>query len=222
MQAILGLLAAILGFALVVQVRTTQASTSFSTARQDDLVRILDDLTARSERLQQEIDEQQAARDRLANAGDRDAAAVAEAQKRADTLAVIAGTVAARGSGVRVVIDDPAHALTADVLLDTIQELRDAGTEAMMINGHRIGATSYVIDRDGAIVLDGSALSQPYTITAIGNAATLDEALSIPRGIVQTVEDEGARITVTRATEVLVDALRPLSTPRYARPTRGD
>lgn len=219
-QLVVAFLAAVLGFGLAVQVRTTQAGSTLGTARQDDLLRIIDDLTARSDRLRQETDELRAARTRLTTSGDRAAAAVSEARKRADTLAILAGTVAAHGPGVRAIVDDPGHVLHADFLVDAVQELRDAGAEAMMVNGHRVGASTYVVDQGVSVAIDGSPLAQPYTITAIGDQATLSTALAIPRGIVDTAQDAGARIRVERADDLAVDALRPLSTPRYARPAQ--
>jgi uncharacterized protein YlxW (UPF0749 family) len=216
-QAVVAVLAAILGFGLAVQVRTTQAGSALGTARQDDLLRIIDDLTARSDRLRQETDDLRAARDRLTTSGDRDTAAVEEARRRAGTLGVLAGTVAAHGPGIRAVVDDPGHVLRADFLVDVIQELRDAGAEAMMINGHRVGASTYVVDKGVEFVIDGATLAQPYSISAIGDEATLAKALAIPRGIVDTAEDAGARIRVERAADVVIDALRQISPPRYAR-----
>ena len=48
--AVAGLLA-VLGFAAVVQVRSTQEDGPLATARQEDLVQILDELTNRNDRL---------------------------------------------------------------------------------------------------------------------------------------------------------------------------
>jgi uncharacterized protein YlxW (UPF0749 family) len=220
-QALIALLAAVLGFGLVVQVRTTQESSGLASARQDDLVRIIDDLTARSERLQGEIAELSAARDRLSTGVDRDAAALIEARRRADTLAILAGTVAAQGRGVLVVIDDPAHEVRAEVLLDAVQELRDAGAEALMVNDVRVVASSYLLDAADGIAIDGTPVRQPYTIAAIGEPQTLDEALFIPGGVVDSVKDRGAAIRVERSPNVVIAALRLVSTPRYARPAPG-
>lgn len=55
-QLLVGLLCAALGFALAVQVHTTRSTPSQATARPEDLVRILDDLTARGDRLRAEGD----------------------------------------------------------------------------------------------------------------------------------------------------------------------
>jgi uncharacterized protein YlxW (UPF0749 family) len=217
-EVLIALLAGLLGFALVVQVRTTQRSSGLATARQEDLVQLLDGLTARSQRLQEEIAELQQARDQLSSATDRDAAALEQARRRADALAILAGSAPAHGPGVVIVVDDPGHAVRAEVLLDALQELRDAGAEAMMINSVRIGASSYVRDVDGGIELDRTQLRQPYTLTVVGESATLDQAMRIPGGVVDVVEDTGARITIRPSPALVIDALRPVSTPRYARP----
>jgi uncharacterized protein YlxW (UPF0749 family) len=217
-EVLIALLAGLLGFALVVQVRTTQKSSGLASARQEDLVQLLDGLTARSQRLQEEIAELQAARDQLSSGTDRDAAALEQARRRADALAILAGSAPARGPGLVIVIDDPGHAVRAEVLLDALQELRDAGAEAMMINSLRIGASSYVRDVEGGIELDGTQLKQPYTFTVVGESSTMDQALRIPGGVVDVVEDTGARITIRTSTALVIDALRPVSTPRYARP----
>ena len=53
-QVIVGLLCAVLGFALVVQVRSNRDD-ALTSLRQDELVRILDDVTRRSEELEEQI-----------------------------------------------------------------------------------------------------------------------------------------------------------------------
>src|SRR5699024_5694330 len=60
------LLACLLGFALATQVRQTQEQ-GLEDLRQDELVRILDDVTQNGNRLDDEIAELEETRDRLAN-----------------------------------------------------------------------------------------------------------------------------------------------------------
>lgn len=221
-QALIGLILAVLGFALVTQLRTTRESPRFASARQEDLVRILDDLTARGERLRAEIDDLQRTRDRLTGGAGQDAAALAESRRRQDVLRILAGTVAATGPGVVVTIKDPEQSVTADVLLDTMQELRDAGAEAIQVNDVRLTASSWFTDSGSAIVADGETLRAPYVFTAIGDAHTLADAMAIPGGVIDSVTGRsGASTTVSERTKVVVTALRPLSTPRYARAASG-
>ena len=65
------------------------------------------------------------------------------------------------GPGVAVTVDDPSHSLRYDSLIDLVQELRDAGAEALAINGMRIGAASAFFPQGGAITLDGAPLKPP-------------------------------------------------------------
>ncbi|MDQ1712773.1 MAG: hypothetical protein QOE45_2223 [Frankiaceae bacterium] len=217
-QALVGLVVAVLGFALVVQLRTTQQSSRFASARQEDLVRIIDDLTARGDRLRTEIDELQRTREKLNGGADQGAAALEESRRRRDVLRILAGTVAATGPGIEVTISDPEHAVTADLLLDTMQELRDAGAEAMQVNGVRLVASSYFTDAGSGVLADGTPVRAPYVFRAIGDAHTLADAMGIPGGVADSVGGRsGASIQLSERERLVVDALRPLSSPRYAR-----
>jgi uncharacterized protein YlxW (UPF0749 family) len=222
-QALIGLILAVLGFALVVQLRATRQSSRFASARQEDLVRILDDLTARGDRLRGEIEELQRTRDRLSGGAGQDAAALEESRRRQEVLRILAGTVAATGPGVVVTISDPERTVTADLLLDTMQELRDAGAEAMQVNDVRLTASSWFADSGPTVLVEGRPLRAPYVFTAIGDPHTLADAMSIPGGVVDTVAGRsGASTDVVERERVVVSALRPLSTPRYARAASGD
>jgi uncharacterized protein YlxW (UPF0749 family) len=227
-------LLALLGFAAVVQVRSTQDDGLLASARQEDLVQILDDLTSRSLRLRQEISTLTSTQERLTTGSGQDEAAVAEARRRAQVLGILAGTVAARGPGVLVTIDDPDKEITAEVLLDALEEMRDAGAEAIQLEGsvdpatntaaegqivRVVAATSFVeADDRGGIEVDGTLLQPAYRFVIVGDPATIAAALAIPGGVIDNVEQSGGRALVVRRENVLVGALRPLDRPRYARP----
>ncbi|MCW2779043.1 MAG: hypothetical protein JWN17_2768, partial [Frankiales bacterium] len=221
--ALLGLL----GFGVAVQVRSTQGDGLLASARQEDLVRILDDLSNRSDRLRTEVGELQAARERLTTGTDRDQAALEEARRRSQVLGVLAGTVPAEGQGIVLTLDDPTGEVGADDLLDALEELRDAGAEAVQVAGAqgtgpvRVVASTAFLERDGGVEVDGTLLRQPYAFTVVGDPATLAAALAIPGGVTDSVEQQGGSVTVSRRPRVTVGALRPLVPPRYARPAPG-
>jgi uncharacterized protein YlxW (UPF0749 family) len=221
-QLLIGLMAAILGFALVVQLRSTQQDSGFASARQEDLVRILNDLTSRGERLRLEIEDLERTRARLTGGAGQSEAALAESRRRQDVLRILAGTVAATGPGIELTITDPNRSVTADVLLNAVQELRDAGAEAMQVNGVRIVGASWFTDSRDGIVADGKPLRAPYVLRAVGDPHTLADALGIPGGVLDQVAGrDGASADVAERDRVVVDALRPLSAPRYARAASG-
>jgi uncharacterized protein YlxW (UPF0749 family) len=227
-------LVGVLGFAAAVQVRSNQDDGVLASARQEDLVRILDDLTSRSLRLRQEVTTLTATQERLTSGSGRDQAAVAEARRRAQVLGILAGTVPAQGPGVLVTVSDPDRKITADVLLDALEEMRDSGAEAVQIEGSvdpasdatsagqtvRVVAGTAFVDTgtDGEIEVGGTVLQPPYRFAVIGDPATISAALAIPGGVIDNVEQRGGRTVVARRETVLVAALRALDRPRYARP----
>jgi uncharacterized protein YlxW (UPF0749 family) len=216
-NALAALLSILLGFAVATQVRQNQ-SQGLETLRQSDLVNILDSATLQSTRLDQIARNLQTTRDQLVSGSTSGAAAVKAAQERLDALGILAGTARAQGPGIRMTIADPGNKLTPPVILDAIQELRDAGAEAIQVNNVRIVASSHFDLGASGIEIDGKSLQQPYTLTAIGDAATMASAMEIPGGLAENVRQLGATINIAQQQQLTVGALHPLSEPRYARP----
>lgn len=99
-----------------------------------------------------------------------------------------------------------------------MQELRNAGAEAIQVNGIRIGMDSAFTGTNLRVALDGKAISQPYVIVAIGDPPTLSAAMAIPGGVVDSVRRTGATIVVAQSQIITVGSLRPQRAPQYARP----
>lgn len=216
-QLVAALLTALLGVALVAQARVTEEA-GLQQLRQTELVALLDDVTTRAQELGAEVSELEDDRSRLLGAEGDEAAAEA-ARQRLHSYQILAGTVPVEGPGITVLVDDEAGVITQTMLLDGIQELRDAGAEAIQIGTVRVVASSYVgTDEEGRVLLDGQPLSTPYTITAVGDAHTLAGAMAIPGGFSDSLRGAGASVTVVEADTVLVDALHEPSEPRYAQP----
>ncbi len=213
-------LCALLGFAVVLQVQRTASGDALAAARPDDLVQILDELQRREDDLNAEIAGLQESLTRLQRSGESSEEALAEAQRQLVALGILTGTVPAAGPGVTIVVDDPDRRVPPEVLLDAIQELRNAGAEAFQVGSVRIGVDSAFTGSGGAITLDGRQLTAPYTITAIGDPPTLAAALAIPGGVLDTVRRAGGTMDVTQSDSVVVDALRQSREPLYARPAQ--
>lgn len=213
-------LCALLGFAVVLQVQRTAAGDNLAGARPDDLVQILDELQRRENDLNSEIAGLQESLARLQRSGESSEEALAEAQRQVTALGILTGSIPATGPGVSIVIADPEGRVPPEVLLDAIQELRNAGAEAFQVGPVRIGVDSAFTGSGGAITLDGQKLTAPYTVTAVGDPPTLAAALAIPGGVLDTVRRAGGTMEVTQADSVTVDALRQPSDPLYARPAQ--
>lgn len=220
---LIGLLLVALGFALITQVRTANTDTQLSTARPEDLVRILSDLDARQERLRRELAELEESKRQLESGVQGREAALAEARRRAEVLGILAGTLPAEGPGLEVVFSPRDQRIRADSVLDAVEELRGAGAEAMQISGSgaqpvRIVAASYFVDSGEGLTVDGVLMSAPYTVEAIGDAQTMQTALNIPGGVVDAVRQRGGNVTMRQPDVVRVTALHSGGPLRHARP----
>ncbi|MEU5400779.1 DUF881 domain-containing protein [Streptomyces sp. NPDC005963] len=216
-QLTVAVLLFVLGLGLAIQVRSTNDDSALRGARQEDLVRILDELDDRNQRLEDEKQRLEAQRTELENSSDRAEEARKQTQQKEQQLGILAGTVAAQGPGITLTIEDSSGAVEPDMLLDAIQELRAAGAEAIQVNEHRVVAGSYFTGAGGDIEVDGNRIRAPYIFKVIGKPQDLEPALNIPGGVVQTLEKEQAIATVARSEKIIVDSLRPAERPDYAR-----
>jgi len=224
---VIAVLLAVLGFALVVQVRAGKSDAELSAARPEDLVRILSDLDAQQDRLRDEINDLEETRRQLDSGAEGRDAALAEARKRADELGILAGTRPAEGPGLSIDLIAGSETIRPGIILDAVEELRGAGAEAMQINGAgnaavRIVASTYFIDGTGSqqdrLVVDGLALAAPYTIMVIGGPDTMRTALNIPGGVVDSVRQHGGTVSVHQADTVRVTALHTAGALKYVKP----
>ncbi|MBW5481856.1 DUF881 domain-containing protein [Streptomyces bambusae] len=216
-QLVVALLLFVLGLGLAIQVSSNSESSALRGARQEDLVRILDELDGRTKRLEDEKQQLEDQRRELQNSSNQADEARRQTVEKERQLGILAGTVAAQGPGITLKISDPQGHVQSDMLLDAIQELRAAGAEAIQINGVRVVASSYFSDEAGGVAIDGRKITQPYEFRVIGKPQDLEPALNIPGGVIQTLEKEQATATVTRSPKIVVDALRPAKQPDYAR-----
>ncbi|MDQ3628889.1 MAG: DUF881 domain-containing protein [Actinomycetota bacterium] len=218
-QVVVALLLALLGFATTVQLRSNSADDTYAGTRRGDLVQLLDSLDTANQRAQSQILELEATRRELLDSSTQTQAALEEARQEADTLAILSGAVGATGPGVRITVDDPTGQVGASVMLNVIEELRDAGAEALEINDQvRVVAQTFFADDGEGITADGIQVSPPYAIDAIGDASTLAVATSFPGGLEDIVATVGGTVEVELVDEVEVTALSVSRDPDYARP----
>jgi uncharacterized protein YlxW (UPF0749 family) len=219
---LIGVLTLLLGFAFTVQVRNSDGEQVLAGAREEDLVRIVDEVSARGVRLRELIADQRGALRQLTSTDSESASALEEARARAASLAVLNGTAPAQGPGLRMTVRDPDDELRVTDLIDVIQELRGAGAETMQFDGVRVGLTTAVTGVPGALLIDGRPITAPYDVLVLGSAQDMETALNIPGGVVQAVGGRGGSVTIEQGSDLVVDALRPLPEAQYAAPDADD
>jgi len=217
-QVVVAALLAVLGFAFVVQVRDTAANDTYAGLRESELVEVLDGLTGTAERARREVDRLEARRDELADENQARFAALDEAEQRVRTLNIIAGLVPVTGPGLRMTINESSSRVNVGSLLDTVQELRTAGAEAMELNDSiRLGADSSFDNAVGGIEVDGQLLEPPYVLEVIGDPHVLRTALEFSTGPIETLETyDGATVDVEELEAVQITSVREPTRPEHA------
>ena len=216
-QVLAGVLCAMLGFALVVQVRQA-AGADLNSMRQQDLVRILDEVTNRGDALANESADLTRERDQLLSGSDRRQAALDALRRSAETQGILTGRLPAEGPGVVVTLTEPDGQIKPVTMLDVLEELRNAGAEAIELNGQRITASSAFTGTAGAVVLDGVTLTAPYVWMRSATPTPSTSALQIPGGAMAQVRNNGGKGDVEQRDNVQITALRVIPDPVYATP----
>ncbi|SNS61903.1 Uncharacterized conserved protein YlxW, UPF0749 family [Asanoa hainanensis] len=216
-------LLALLGFTLAIQLGGKSGDSDLAAMREDDLVRLQSDLQAQEDRLQREIASLQDSQRQLQSGAQGRTAALEEATKRADELAILAGAAKAQGPGLTIRFVAGPQAIAASDILNAVQELRGADAEAMQIAGAdgtlvRIVASTYFIDAEGGLEVSGKRLTGPYTITVIGDPPTMRTALNIPDGLVPSIKADGGNVIVDEHDTVEVTAIAAPVDLEHAKP----
>jgi uncharacterized protein YlxW (UPF0749 family) len=219
-QIAIALTLALLGFLLATQLRSQQNLTQrLSIERESDLGQILTELTDRSDQLSGEIVD---LRVKLAQASGTEAqqqTLIDDARQQLEGLQILLGLLPVKGPGVVMVFGDPQGTVGPDVLLDTVQELRDAGAEAIEISGVRVVASTAFTGSPSAIQVGRVPLRAPYEVRAIGAASTLAEAMRIPGGVVDSLAAHaGASVRITQEGSVSILHVSGLPAFAHARP----
>ncbi|HVL33058.1 MAG TPA: DUF881 domain-containing protein [Actinomycetota bacterium] len=212
----------LLGFLLAVQLRTQEGlADRLAIERESDLGQILTELTSRSDRLLEEIVDLRVKLAQTSGSEAQERALIESAREQLEALRILLGIVPARGPGIEMTIADPQGTVGPDVLLDAIQELRDAGAEAIQINDVRVVASTSVGGVGGALTLGGIAIRAPYGVRAIGSASTLAEGMRIPSGVVDALgAREGASVRITERSTVSILSVTTVRQFEIGRPSR--
>ena len=219
-QVVAGVLLAVLGLAATVQVRDNGSEDDLTGARQADLIALINSLTLATERTRAEIEQLEQTRAELQTSARDSGAALQDARQQAEVWAILAGTVPVSGPGVRVTVES-AEQVGTDQIVNGLQELRDAGAEAIELNDRvRVVAQTAIAEAPGGdgIQVGEETLTPPYVIEAIGDPSTLATALDFFGGFISSVEEVGGRVVVEELDEVEIASVRQAPELRFAEP----
>lgn len=100
-------------------------------------------------------------------------------------------------------------------LLSIVNDLKNAGAEAISINGERVVQTSSITCEGLIIKINNKKIGSPYVIKAIGSSATLETSLNIPGGYLERMRDDGVIVDVKKSDGLTVEKYTGVITTKY-------
>lgn len=216
------LVAVILGLMVAMQFRITHTvERGVPYGREQELTMEKRQLEKDMTQLREEVDD---LTDKLAQAGKGDIQATDVLNSEYLKIRAYAGLTVVEGPGVEVLfesVNPNIYSVKDDDLLKVINDLRSAGAEAIAVNEQRILATSEVRQAGSHINVNLAKITEPYTITAVGNATTLKSSLEIKGGLVENLlQDRGIEVKVETKDSILIPAFTGALQFDYAKPTQ--
>ncbi len=217
-SVMIAVMCALLGFGFMTQINNSHSA--YETMSENELVRLINETSTQAQNYEQRKTELSNQLSSLKAAADQREQAQKIAKQNEETNGLISGRLPAQGKGIIVTISKGSKQLVdAAAMFTLIEELRNAGAEVMSINDARVvTSTSIWADDDGDLLCDGTLLSTPYKVRAIGNPADLQNAVNIAGGIGSRLKVMyGASVKVKQSDDVHIDAVRQSSTYTYAK-----
>lgn len=220
----------VLGILLSLQFKSVKENTlvdSLNTTRVQTMQNLLDEEREENDRLVSQVDElkkelqiyREAAADESADNTQVLLDEIARLQKAA-------GMTDVTGPGLEVVLSDSAAENTggdeanylihdSDVL-SVVNELWDAGAEAVALNGHRIIASTEIRCSGSVLTINGRRTSAPFVIDAIGDTETMFNALMMRNGVVDVLRQWSIQVEVFEVEDLLIEAYEGTMEFNYA------
>jgi uncharacterized protein YlxW (UPF0749 family) len=216
-QLAVAIVALLLGFLAVVQLRTQSGGTGLERQSSQDLTLLIANLNTRNDQLRGEVSNLQRQIDAIAATGARGETSVGQLRSDLERIRIWAGLDPATGPGIRVTL---AGDLSAGAVSDLLNELRNAGAEALALGGVRVAAGTVVGGPAGGLSVENTALGPRFEVLAIGNPAALTGSLTRAGGIVAQIRAtyQDVAVEVTPLDVVAVPATERTLVPAFGEP----
>ncbi len=207
----------LLGVLVVTQLRTQSSGTPFAGLSSQDLTVLVANLDDRNDQLRLETANLERELSTIQQNTQRGDASVDELRADLRRVRLYAGIDPATGPGVSITVHGP---IDGGGLDDLVNELRNAGAEAMALDGVRLVPGIVALGPPGAVSLHGRTLADPFTIDAIGAPDKLTGSLTRSGGIIAQLSATQPEVSVdvTPLDRIGVPATDRQLVPAHGRP----
>ena len=107
-------------------------------------------------------------------------------------------------SNISPLEDIELYLVHAGDLVEVVNALKNAGAEAISINGQRITNFTSIYCAGNVVVVNGEKISSPIEIKAIGSPELLYGSLTIPGGYLELMEETGVMVDVKKTENITI------------------
>ena len=216
-QLSMALVGVFLGALLVIQLRSQEVGNGLDQLTPTELTVLVGNLNTRNDQLRAEIVTTQSELSALQASDARGDTSLGQLQSDLAKVRAWTGLDPVSGPGVRITVTG---ALDAGSVQDLINELRNAGAEAIAVDAVRVELNSVVYGSPDSLLVGSSRLGDPFEVSAIGNPETLTGSLTRAGGIIAQLAatTPGAELIVTPINMLRLPATSEDLTPAHGKP----
>ena len=228
----IGIVCLIMAFVVTLHIKSViynSAVNSQESLRVDELLKQLNDERAKNDNLNELVSslktDMQSFKEEAAESSDYSKTLISQLEK----AELLAGLTEVKGSGVTVtvkdstvknIVGDPSAYIIHDSdLLTLINELCDAGAEAISLNNERIISTTEIRCAGATVSVNNTRVAHPFTIKAIGDPVNLENALLMRDGVYDTLTEWGLQIDIKKQSNITIPAYTGSLNYKFAVPT---
>ena len=224
----LGIMCFLLTIAICVQIKTMDsANSTVSKTLSDNGLR--DEVLKMKEKYDTSYSELEDAQKKLEEvrqtATQNDTTATAKEKELKDNNMLL-GNTDVEGEGVEVILQDAPNTGNAlnpsDRLIHfsdiqwVVNELKNAGAEAIEVNGQRIVNTTAITCVGNTVMINGERVGSPFIINAIGNPERLYGQITMPESYYDKMKTDGVDVKIEKVNSIDVPKYTGLYNFEYA------
>ena len=207
---VFGILCLILTFAITVQLRVSSLSESESSQTKitdklkDEIFRLNDENVKLAEKFQNTTSELDDARNQAAQ-NDSSSKDTSELIKK---YTIVSGKTDVTGQGIIIKYKPSDNEAKADIvkdLRDIVNEIKNAGAEAIEINNQRIVGTTAIEMVKNKIEINDTEVSGNFIIKAIGDSNLMYSGLIRPGGTIENIKESGVSIEINSENAIKIN-----------------
>ena len=215
-QLSLVVVAMLIGVLGVGQLNSQARPTQISSLSAQELSTLIETLTARNRELRSGLADIREQLREYELSGPQGQSALQVSREDLRRITAFGGLAPVDGQGIVMDVDGD---LDAIALNDLINELRNAGAEAIAVDAVRVTARSVASEGPRSLQVDGADIGRHFTLRAIGSPDGLLSAMQRPGGIISQLKlFISATIVVTQAESVQLPASEASLLPVTGKP----